>query len=271
MDEHQAGTGRICGELPAAFPVTDRAAHHLGPDSTRPGEQRILDTMNEALPRYLPFAVFMAFIGLNELLQTLATHGLLNLDASTLYYLYPLKTLVVGYLLFRFRKQYRELGIGRMSRLPTTLAVCCLGVLVFVLWVNMDWTLGGAATPSGFNPGLFPDPLLGMAMICFRIAGAVLVVPVMEELFWRSFLIRYLVDSDFGKVPMGTFTWGSFLFTVALFGAEHNYIYAGIMAGVVYNLILYRTRSLTQCVLAHAVTNLALAIYVVSTGQWQFW
>jgi CAAX prenyl protease-like protein len=56
-----------------------------------------------------------------------------------------------------------------------------------------------------------------------------------------------------------------------MFGFEHNYILAGIMAGVAYNILLYKTRSLAQCVLAHAVTNLALAVYVVVTGNWQFW
>jgi uncharacterized protein len=227
--------------------------------------------MNKALPRYLPFAVFMAFIGLNELLQTLAKHGFIQLEATTLYYLYPLKTVVVGYLLFRYRKCYEELRIKELCKVPTTLVVFFLGVLVFLLWVQMDWTLDASSAPAGFNPALLPDPVLRLIITGFRIAGAVLVVPLMEELFWRSFLIRYIINNDFIKVPIGTFTWASFLFTVALFGAEHNYIYAGIMAGAVYNLILYKTRNLTQCVLAHAVTNLALAIYVVYTGNWRFW
>ena len=227
--------------------------------------------MDRALPRILPFAVFMAFIGLNELLQTLGSHGLISLHATALYYLYPLKTVVVGYLLFRYRKEYRELTARDLAQFPTTLAVCCAGILVFILWINMDWTLGASGTPAGFHPALFPDPAVRLAMTLVRIAGAVLVVPLMEELFWRSFLIRYLVDNNFAKVPVGTFSWGSFLMTVVLFGTEHNYIYAGMMAGAAYNLILYRTRSLSQCVLAHAVTNLALALYVISTGNWQFW
>jgi uncharacterized protein len=227
--------------------------------------------MDKALPRYLPFAVFMAFIGLNELLQTLAKHGLIQLGATTLYYLYPLKTIVVGYLLYRYRDSYEELRFKELYKIPTTLVVLLLGGLVFLLWIQMDWTLDASQTSSGFNPTQLADPALRLFLTCFRIAGAVLVVPLMEELFWRSFLIRYIINNHFGKVPIGTFTWGSFLFTVALFGAEHNYIYAGIMAGIVYNLILYKTRSLSQCVLAHAVTNLALALYVVSTGSWQFW
>ncbi|MHB8058532.1 MAG: CAAX prenyl protease-related protein [Desulfuromonadaceae bacterium] len=227
--------------------------------------------MKQALPRVLPFVVFMAFIGLDELLRSLIEHGFIQFDATAIYYLYPLKTVVVGYLLYRFRKEYNELDFKDLRSHATTLVVSCVGVLVFLLWIRMDWTLSASATPAGFNPTLLPDVAVRIIMIFFRIIGAVLVVPLMEELFWRSFLIRYIIDTDFEKVKIGTFTWCSFLLTIALFGSEHYYIYAGIMAGVAYNLILYKTRSLAQCVLAHAVTNLALSIYVVFTGKWQFW
>lgn len=227
--------------------------------------------MKPTLPRVLPFAVFMAFIGFDELLRTLIAHDFIGLDPTALYYMYPVKTIVVGYLLYRYRKEYNEISFKELSTIPTTLAVFCVGVLVFALWIQMDWTLGSSATPAGFNPALFTNKTVQIVMTFFRIAGAVLVVPLMEELFWRSFLIRYIINNNFIKVPIGTFTWASFLLTIVLFGAEHNYFYAGVMAGVVYNLILYKTRSVTQCVLAHAVTNLALAIYVITTGQWQFW
>ena len=62
--------------------------------------------MKPALPRFLPFAIFMAFIGLDELLQELIGLGFIKLEATALYYLYPLKTVVVGYLLYRFREEY---------------------------------------------------------------------------------------------------------------------------------------------------------------------
>ncbi len=227
--------------------------------------------MKPAQPRFLPFAVFMAFIAFDELVRTLIEYGFITLEATALYYLYPLKTVVVGYLLYRYRKVYYELNFKELLIIPTTLAVSCVGVLVFMLWVQMDWTLGASAPDPGFNPRLLPNAPVRIVMALFRIIGAVLVVPLMEELFWRSFLIRYIIDKNFENVRVGTFTWGSFLLTIMLFGAEHNYIYAGIMAGAAYNLILYKTRSLVQCVLAHAVTNLALAIYVIFTGKWQFW
>lgn len=224
-----------------------------------------------AFYRYLPFAVFMGFIGLDEIIRFLAGQGYFKLEATTLYYLYPIKALTVGGLLFLFRKHYDELSLKDFADIPATLETIGVGLLVFVLWINMAWTLGAAAVPQGFNPALLPGGNTRIIMTLFRIAGAVLVVPLMEELFWRSFLIRYIIDKNFDRVPIGAFTWASFLITVVLFGLEHNYIYAGIMAGIIYNLLLYRTRSLAQCVLAHAVTNLALAIYVVSSGKWQFW
>lgn len=225
-----------------------------------------------AFYRYIPFAVFMGFIALDEVIRFFAAQGLIALQATTLYYLYPLKALTVSCLLFVFRKHYPELKFKDLTNLPATLGACGLGFLVFILWIKMDWTLGAAGgVPPGFNPSLLPERNIQIVMTLFRIAGAVLVVPIMEELFWRSFLIRYLIDKNFDTVRIGAFTWASFLISVVLFGFEHNYIFAGVMAGTFYNLLLYRTRSLTQCVLAHAVTNLALAIYVVSSGKWQFW
>jgi CAAX prenyl protease-like protein len=213
----------------------------------------------------------MGFIGLDEFIRFLAGQGLFTLESTTLYYLYPVKALTVGYLLYLFRNHYDELNFRDLTNIPVTLAACGVGLLVFVLWINMHWSLSAASEPEGFNPALLPGRNYLIVMTFFRIAGAVLVVPLMEELFWRSFLIRYIIDKHFDKVPMGTFTWVSFLLTVILFGLEHNFIYAGIMAGIFFNLILYKTRSLAQCVLSHAVTNLALAIYVIYTGKWEFW
>lgn len=227
--------------------------------------------VNQAYYRYIPFAVFMAFIGLDEAIRFLAGHGLISLEEITLYYLYPVKTMVVGYLLYRYRSEYHELTFKDLTSLPVNLAVCGAGILVFFLWIQMDWTLGIAGTPQGFNPTLLHGMGGQVFMTLFRICGAVLVVPLMEELFWRSFLIRYIIDKDFQKVPLGLFSWPSFLLTVVLFGLEHNFILAGMMAGVIYSLILYRTRSLAQCVLAHAVTNMALAVYVIKSGKYFFW
>ena len=213
----------------------------------------------------------MAFIGLDEGIRFIAGQGFFTPGDMILYYLYPLKALVVAGLLYLYRNEYTELAWKDLLNIPTTLAAGGIGLLVFILWIKMDWAFGSSGIPQGFNPTLLPGKELQIVMTLSRIAGAVLVVPLMEELFWRSFLIRYIIHKDFESVRIGSFNWTSFLITVVLFGLEHKYILAGMMAGTLYNLALYRTRSLAQCVLAHAVTNLALAIYVLFTGKWNFW
>jgi len=112
---------------------------------------------------------------------------------------------------------------------------------------------------------------VAIVWICFRMIGAIIVIPIMEELFWRSFLIRYLIDPGFKSVPIGKFSWLSLIATVVLFGVEHNQWLPGIIAGIIYTLLLYRTKSLFACIVAHSVTNLALGVYVLFTHQWIYW
>jgi len=105
-----------------------------------------------------------------------------------------------------------------------------------------------------------------------RILGSALVVPVIEELFWRGWLMRWLIRTDFLAVPLGSYLPGAFWITAILFASEHGpYWDVGLAAGVLYNWWMIRTRSLADCILAHAVTNACLAAYVLSAGKWQYW
>ncbi|HDQ41835.1 MAG TPA: CAAX prenyl protease-related protein [Desulfonatronum sp.] len=226
---------------------------------------------DKAWPRILPFALFMAVIGLEEGLRFLDNKGWISIQESALLLLCPLKPLAALIVLVLLRRAYAELRWADLARLGPTLGAIGLGLAVFVLWINMDWTYGALSEPPGFNPHVFPDGVLRWSMIAVRMAGAVLVVPVMEEIFWRSFLLRYLINPAFAKIPLGAFTWPSLLICALLFGLAHHFILAGIMAGLAYAWLLYKTKSLAQCVLAHGVTNLALAVYVLHTGQWIFW
>lgn len=227
--------------------------------------------LDNATIRIAPFLLFMAFIAIEEALRFAVHRQWLALPDSTLYYLYPLKTISVGLLLYKFKDQYHELRLKDLQQLKTSTAVCGLGLLTFIMWISTDWMLPLTGPPSGFNPTILPEGAPRGLMTATRVAGAVLIVPLMEELFWRSFLLRYLVDVDFESVPMGRFTWSSFLISTVLFGLEHHLFIAGMIAGAIYSITLYTTRSLAQCVLAHAVTNLALACYVLYTGRWYFW
>ena len=82
-----------------------------------------------------------------------------------------------------------------------------------------------------------------------------------------------IIDDDFTDVPIGTFSWKSFAIVTGGFCLEHSFADwpAAILTGALFNLVAYRTRSLSACVLTHAVTNLLLGIWVMRTGQWGFW
>ena len=221
--------------------------------------------------RIIPFAVFMLFIGFQQILEWTIVKGWLDLTARQMLYLYPIKALLVTGLLIFFWRKYSELHFGDFKNLTHTVASVFLGLLVFVLWINMDWGIATFGESKGFDPFLIDDSMTRNIMIFSRLFGAALVVPIMEELFWRSFMLRYVITADFSSVRIGTYTLTSFLICAVLFGLEHNLFLAGVMAGVAYSGLLYWTKSIYQCILAHAVTNLVLGFYVLQTGFWQFW
>jgi len=217
------------------------------------------------LPYAAPFAVYLGFL----LLQTRWEGGLL--------WLYPLKTVATAATLIYFWPHYLELRRGAPGRAarPGALALgAAVGLVAIIAWIAIDPLYPGL-TPllfrrpvEVFDPGTIqPDGL----RCGFRVAGAVLVVPLMEEVFWRGFLIRWLIKEDFRRVPLGTFTAHSFIITVVFFGLEHEQWLAGLICGALYNWVLYRTRSLWACVVAHAVSNAVLAGWVLATQQWKFW
>lgn len=109
------------------------------------------------------------------------------------------------------------------------------------------------------------------AFIAVRLCGLALVVPLMEEVFWRGFLIRYLVKDDFESVPVGTFTPWSFSAVVVLFTLAHPELLAAAIWCAGINWVLYRTKNLWACITAHAVTNLLLGVYILATGSWALW
>lgn len=214
---------------------------------------------------------FMSFIAAEQGLRALLERQILDFDVTLLYWVYLPKAVFVGALLILFWSKYQEIDWHDLRCKKSTAMSIAFGLLVFVLWINMDWTLGGSKAPPGFNPGSFDSEQIKWLMIIFRVTGAVVIVPIMEELFWRSFLLRYLINPDFTAVTVGRYSLFSFVAVSLLFGLEHHYLFAGIMAGIVFNCIYYWTKSIVQCILSHAVANLALAVYVLSDSQWQFW
>lgn len=186
-------------------------------------------------------------------------------------YLYILKTLVAGSLLWSFRHKYAADFSSDLSFGEIITAVFC-GFLVLIIWILPEQYFFQLGKGPGFDPYMLGGTQASaIGLIGVRLIGSSVVVPVMEEVFWRSFLMRYLVDPDFRSVPLGTFTWFSFMGVAVLFGLEHHRVVVGIIAGLLYGLLLVYQKNLKGVILAHATTNLGLGIYVVATGNWKFW
>ncbi|MBS1241930.1 MAG: prenyl protease-related protein [Gemmatimonadetes bacterium] len=144
-----------------------------------------------------------------------------------------------------------------------------------------DLLSDGYRTSALFSNGIVgrPESSFGEAgrsdpvALALRFARAALLVPVVEELFWRGWLPRWIVDpEDIRRVPMGTFTTVAFWISAVLFASEHgSWWEVGLAAGVLYNWWMRRTRSLGDCILAHAVTNACLSAWVVAGGRWEYW
>jgi uncharacterized protein len=145
--------------------------------------------------------------------------------------------------------------------------------LVIVAWVGLDGyypTFGMTGSRAAFNPNVLPPPAK-WAFVAVRLLGLVVLVPVFEELFWRSFLIRWLVADDFTRVPIGRVTPLAAVVSSVMFGLVHPEWLPGILTGLTWAWLVWRTKNLTACVVSHATANLALGLYVLTTGDWKFW
>lgn len=158
-------------------------------------------------------------------------------------------------------------------------ASIALGAAVFVIWVAPDilfgyrhsWLFENALTSRAVTT-VSPAMQRNDLFLVLRVATSTLLVPVIEELFWRSWLMRYVMEADFLKIPLGTYARSAFWITAVLFALEHGpYWEVGLAAGILYNWWIIRTKNLADCILAHAVTNGILAVYVIAAGQWQYW
>ena len=127
---------------------------------------------------------------------------------------------------------------------------------------------------AGFDPEVFSgQAMLYTSTVAFRFLRLVIVVPLVEEIFWRGFLLRYLIAEEFERVPFGKFSWLSFTAVTLLFALSHSKAdwAAALLTGALYNFVAYRTKNLGSCILTHALTNLVLGLWIMKTGQWGFW
>jgi CAAX protease family protein len=214
-----------------------------------------------AIARIAPFALFIALLATAPLLAP-------HVDPR---WAVVWRGVAVAAVLAAFWHSYVELAAPpRAAASDWTLAVA-LGAGVFALWIGFDsgWAVIGAPG-EGFVP-VRSDGSLDGPLVAMRLFGLVLVVPVMEELFWRSFLMRWIVGRNFLGVDPRRATPVAFALSCALFAIEHSQWFAGLLAGAAYGWLYMRSRNLWIPIVSHAITNLLLGFWILATRDWNLW
>lgn len=227
------------------------------------------------MPRVFPFVLFL-LIGMAQ--------G--HFFSGSEYWIYAVKTVLVGALLWYWRRLLVEM------RWAFSASGIAIGIVIALLWVGLNhhvptlndiwytlrrWVTGQippSVTPDPvWNPVSFfkGQPFLGWGFVAVRVLGRSLVVPAMEEVFYRSFFYRYIANPKFNEMPLGV--WHSVAFAVmcAAFGFAHpDQWLAAFICGAAYQWLVLRHRRLGDAMLAHAVTNLIISIWAIATGRWEF-
>ncbi|HTL56564.1 MAG TPA: CAAX prenyl protease-related protein [Candidatus Limnocylindrales bacterium] len=187
------------------------------------------------------------------------------------YWMYFAKMLVGAWCIFTVRDLVPEM------RWAICWEAVLAGVLVFAIWVGLDpyypklELLFKAGEPWNPFKQFGADSSQGWFFVVVRTIGSALVVPPLEEVFYRSFLYRYFVRLEFTAMPFKQLHWLSLVVTSLLFGLAHYQWLAGFFCGLIYQALVIRKNRLGDAMTAHAITNFLLGCWIVWKGAWQFW
>jgi CAAX prenyl protease-like protein len=260
--------------------LAQRSIYDAGSDDKAP---RTWLTDRPHLPYLIPLLAF-GIVMSGPLLDTFGG-GTFWADLWKTYHpaVYTAKTILAAVLLCLFWKYYKNI---RWTHLGTGVAVGLVGV---PLWIYLElWAQSaGISQPfdktnfhSYYNPDHeIADPFMRFLFLFVRVAGPTLVVPIMEELVYRDFLMRAFIGGvRFDDVEPGTFhkndpkSWLAIFGTAAIFTFSHFQRPSAFVWAVMMGFLMVRTKSLGACIVAHGVTNLALYLFVIYKGDiyWQF-
>lgn len=187
------------------------------------------------------------------------------------YWLYLAKLLVGAYCIWQIRDLVPEM------KWTFSWEAVVVGVLVCVIWVGLDpyypkmSFLFSESKPWNPLKQYGEGTAMALFFVAVRTIGSAIIVPPIEEIFYRSFLYRWFVRKDFESLPLNHFHWLSFIVTALFFGLVHYQWIAGILCGMAFQWLVLRKNRLGDAMTAHAITNFLLGIWIYWKGAWQFW
>lgn len=244
--------------------------------SSPPGEPAWVTRIGRTRPDIVLMAPYLTYLAL------LATQELV--PEAYMPWMIALRGVGSLYVFWLFRRYFPPLGRAHLG-----IAIAA-GVIAAAGWVighhffssieigtrNLGGRLflfPGRVDPDAPPPYTDLSALAWWSQVVMRITVASTAVPVVEELFWRAFLLRALISWDrFEEVPLGKFTLFSFLGTSLLSTLQHPDHWAvSIPCWFFYNALMYWKKSIMLLILTHGITNLVLYVYVIAYEDWIFW
>jgi CAAX prenyl protease-like protein len=210
-----------------------------------------------AAVRVTPFLIFLAL-----------TFCQGQFGAASAYWFYLAKTIVGIWLIWEMRPFVFEM------RWAISWEAVVVGVLIFAIWVGLDSLYPHLMkNNSVWNPNLQfgENSMLAWIFVATRIFSSTFIVPPLEEVFYRSFLYRYIANQNFLSVPFNKFLPLPFFTTAIVFGLSHNEWLAGILCGAAFQWLVIRKNRLGDAMTAHAITNFLLGMWIVWKHDWHFW
>jgi CAAX prenyl protease-like protein len=215
----------------------------------------------------LPFAVFM----LGTQLEGQAVDDKGAVIGNSYAAIYCVKIFAVIVAIFFSRKALRDLK--PLPGLPTIALSVILGAIVAAFWIGLDGRYPGLPESLGKRSAFDPTTLDGATkylFMFFRGMGLVLIVPIIEELFTRNFILRYMTDPDWQKVAPWAFNSIAGTASTAFFVFAHPEWLPALLCGAIWLWLLHYLKSVSAIVISHAVANLGLGVYSLATGDWHF-
>lgn len=179
-------------------------------------------------------------------------------------WLYPIRVLSTVAALGYFIGAYRALDWR------TGWTSVGLGVGAFATWIGLEWLISDGV-PMAMPLALAEaDGGARLAWLVVRIFGAVITVPIAEELAFRGYLLRRFASPEFERITRHTATWMAVVLSSLAFGILHGDRWVGAsVVGVIYAVAYLRRGSIGDAVAAHATTNALIAVWVFGGGDWR--
>ena len=217
--------------------------------------------------RVIPFALFIGLMIVESVFESLLPESAKQFGALW----YPLRVIAVTAALLYFVRASPDYlpWLSGLTIKDVVIAVLA-GVGILIMWIVIGPLVRMGDAPSRVSP-IPQDQTLATLWLISRFFGTAIVVPIIEELFFRSFLMRRIDATDVDRLAPQSISLFAIAASSVVFSLEHKEVLAGFLAGLAFAYLYKRRGNLRDAIIAHGVTNALLFVFVLTQNRFDFW